>query len=125
MALRPARRPLRVLVVEDDDMVRALVSLNLEFAGYEIAGEAAGGEEAIALMDVLRPDVLVLDMMMYPVSGSDVLRSLASIPKQSQPRVVAFSAAPNELQAALDLGADAAVLKDGDFVTLLDVLDAL
>lgn len=124
-SLRPARRPLRVLLAEDDENVRSLVALNLEFAGYQIVGEAADGAEALNLTQMIRPDVLLLDMMMFPVSGSDVLRALAATPKRDLPTVVAFSAAPRELEAALDLGADRAVLKDGDFDVLLDVLDSL
>jgi CheY-like chemotaxis protein len=124
-AIRPPRRALRVLVVEDEESVRSLLSLNLELAGYLVVGEAGDGAEGLSMMTTLRPDVVVLDMMMFPVSGSDFLRSMASTPKREHPTVVAFSAAPRELENALDLGADAAVLKDGDFDALLDVLDAL
>lgn len=115
----------RVLIAEDDEAVRYLIRLNLELAGHDVVGEAECGSEALNLLAETKPDVLVLDMMMPGMNGRDVLMQLADAIDMSVPMVIAFSAAPNELSRAMELGADAAVLKTGDFDQLVDALAVL
>ena len=114
----------RVVIAEDDEAVRELIRLNIELAGHDIAGEATDGLEALALLQTERPDVLILDMMMPGMNGREVLEELSKA-EYDGTLVLAFSAAPNELDRALELGADAAVLKTGDFDMLVDALATL
>lgn len=109
----------QVVVVDDDDAVRALLRLNLEMDGHLVVGEAADGCEAIKATRELRPDVLVLDMMMPGKDGADVLRMLPLPGADERPCVVAYSASPTHLRLADELGADAVVLKSGDMGPLL------
>jgi DNA-binding NarL/FixJ family response regulator len=114
----------RVLIAEDDEAVRELIRINIELAGHEIAGEATNGREALDLLQAERPDVLILDMMMPNMNGREVLEELNKA-EYDGTLVLAFSAAPNELEHAIQLGADAAVLKTGDFDVLVDALATL
>lgn len=62
----------RVLVVDDDEDMRTLLTLSLETFDYEV--EAAGGAaEALASIDKRLPDVIVLDVMMPGISGIELL----------------------------------------------------
>jgi DNA-binding NarL/FixJ family response regulator len=63
-------------------------------------------------------------MMMPGMNGRDVLTELSK-PEYDGAVVLAFSAAPTELERALELGANAAVLKTGDFDMLVDALATL
>jgi CheY-like chemotaxis protein len=113
-----------VLVADDDAAVRALVRVSLEIDGHHVVGEAADGREALDGTARLRPDVLVLDMMMPGTDGADVLRELRSFTDGQRPRVIAYSASPAHLELADSLGANAVVLKTGDMAPLLAAVDA-
>jgi DNA-binding NarL/FixJ family response regulator len=69
---------IRILLVDDEQLVRSgirgLLALREDF---EVIGEAAGGEEAVAMARQLQPDVILLDVRMPGVGGLDVLRLLA------------------------------------------------
>jgi two-component system alkaline phosphatase synthesis response regulator PhoP len=65
----------RVLVVDDEDDIRELCRVNLEFEGYEVI-DAADGEAALQLARRENPDVIFLDLMMPKMDGWDVLRHL-------------------------------------------------
>lgn len=63
----------RVLVVDDDPDIRIVVRATLEADGHEVVGEAGDGHEAVALIPVVRPDAVVLDVMMPRLNGLDAL----------------------------------------------------
>ena len=52
----------RILIVEDDEIVAAVVSRRLTEMGYQPVGQAASGEQAIALAGELRPDLVLMDI---------------------------------------------------------------
>ena len=82
---------LRVLVVDDDPDIRTLLAMNLELSGYRVT-EARDGREGSALARDLRPDLIVLDVMMPEVDGLDVLRGLKADPETSEIPVVMLTA---------------------------------
>jgi len=59
----------RVLVVEDDHLVSEMIRGMLEELGYEIAGEAEDGHEALGLVKEVHPDVVIMDIKMPKMSG--------------------------------------------------------
>jgi chemotaxis response regulator CheB len=67
----------RVLIVDDSPVLRGVLRLSLERTGdHEIVGEGANGREAIELGAALRPDVIILDMMMPEMTGVEALAVL-------------------------------------------------
>lgn len=76
-----AEAPIRILVVEDDPDIRLVLSEYLKFTGFEVSS-ACDGQEAIALISSYQPHLVVLDLIMYPVSGWEVLQWLRA---QRQP----------------------------------------
>lgn len=83
------RVAVRVLIVDDHASFRRLTRLVLLAAGFEVVGEAAGAESARALIGLLHPDAVLLDVMLPDGSGLDVARELAREP--DPPRVVLTS----------------------------------
>jgi CheY-like chemotaxis protein len=79
-----------ILLVDDDEDVRHALRLLFEFEGYEVAGEAGDGMEAIALARQFQPSFVVLDYLMPKMSGDKTAAVLRGISPES--RIVAFSA---------------------------------
>jgi two-component system OmpR family response regulator len=67
----------RLLVVEDDPNIAELLSASLRYAGFEVA-TARDGQDALRLARELRPDLMVLDVMMRGIDGFEVVRRLAA-----------------------------------------------
>ncbi|MGH2345276.1 MAG: response regulator transcription factor, partial [Chloroflexota bacterium] len=65
----------KILVVDDDRHIRELVSLFLRKAGFEIH-EACDGVEALSTLDVVKVDLVILDIMMPHLDGWDLCREL-------------------------------------------------
>jgi CheY-like chemotaxis protein len=96
----------RILVVDDDPDIRALARQALSQDGH-IVIEAAGGAEALALIDMQVPDLLVLDLLMPELGGLEVLKILRSKPPTAALPVVVLTAMNDEVntRAGFDLGA--------------------
>lgn len=72
--------PLRVLIADDSEPVRRLLAQTVAcLEGVEVVGEAADGVEALAQVEGVRPDVLILDLHMPRLSGLKALRRLNEI----------------------------------------------
>ncbi|MGZ4186329.1 MAG: chemotaxis-specific protein-glutamate methyltransferase CheB [Solirubrobacteraceae bacterium] len=91
----PAISPARVVVADDNALMRSIVSRSLERAGVDVVGNARNGDEALELCDRERPDAMTLDLTMPGLDGLGVLRALRQRPGVGIPVVVvsAFSAA--------------------------------
>lgn len=76
------QEPLRVLVAEDESLIRMDVVATLSEAGFSVVGEASDGEEALALAEKLNPDVVVMDIKMPKLDGITAAEKLtqAKIP---------------------------------------------
>jgi CheY-like chemotaxis protein len=94
MAIQPNGR--RVLVVEDSDVIRRVLSLILQGEGYQVA-QAEGGRTALALARQYRPDVVTLDLSLPDLDGREVLRLLKEDPLTRAIPVVVISANPELL----------------------------
>lgn len=66
----------RLLVVDDAMIMRKLIRDVAIEAGWEIAGEAANGAEAVALYESLRPDLVTMDLVMPVMGGNEALRRI-------------------------------------------------
>lgn len=80
----------KILIVDDDPVIRALVSDYLAAFGYDVI-TAESGKECLERLDSVSPDILFLDMQMPDMTGRDVLVSLKSAGREDVP-VVLFSA---------------------------------
>jgi len=66
----------RVMVVDDTDHVRNMLVDMLQLDGFDVVGQAASGEEAVALVDAAGPDVIVMDYKMPGMDGLSAARTI-------------------------------------------------
>jgi DNA-binding response OmpR family regulator len=83
----------KVLLVEDDESVRQLVRVTLDLNGYEVV-EAKDGLEGLLMLDMHRPDAVVLDLMMPDVGGERMLAQLRATEETKRTPVVIITGKP-------------------------------
>lgn len=119
--------PIRVLVVDDDEVIRQLISLNLELEGYEVAA-AVDGQDALERVQEWRPDVMTLDMMMPRLDGLATAAALRADPVTAHIRICLVSAraqAADRDRAAVAPGIDAFLSKPFDPEDLVRIVGEL
>ena len=106
----PSADGLRVLVVEDEALIRLDLTEMLTEEGYVVAGEAADGEQAVELARSLRPDLVIMDVKMPKVDG---IAAAASIVGERIAPVVMLTAFSQRdlIEQARDAGAMAYLVK--------------
>lgn len=113
----------RVLVADDHPIVLDGVTLALQSTPWlQIAGYARTGQEAIAAVGKLRPDVVLLDLRLPDMLGPEAMRELFA--RHPAVKVILFTAFPDHaaLSAALDAGAHAVVVKDAERADLVNII---
>ena len=105
----PMEQALKVVVAEDEGLIRMDVVATLQEAGYEVVGEGADGEEAIRLATELEPDLVVMDIKMPKLDGISAAEKIAEL-KIPVVLLTAFSQADLVTRAA-EAGAMAYVTK--------------
>lgn len=107
------RPPIRVLIVDDHSVVRQGLRSFLErHADIEIVGEAGGGTEAVELTVRLRPDIVLMDLVMPGLDGIEATRQIFA--RCPGTRVIALTSflADEQVFPALEAGASGYLLKD-------------
>jgi DNA-binding response OmpR family regulator len=119
--------PVRVLVADDEDDIRALVSLAVSKAGGSVVREAADGNDALAAARDELPDLAVLDVSMPGATGLEVCTALRSDPATAGIRILLLSAGASldDVAAGLAAGADAYLAKPFQVAGLVHQVRAL
>src|SRR5215217_586217 len=104
---------IRVLLVDDEELVRFGLRTVLEAAGdFEVVGEAGDGEAAVAAAHELRPDVVLIDIRMPVLDGLSATRRILALPHPPQVAVLTTFHVDEYVYAALAAGASGFLLKD-------------
>jgi len=101
--------PARVLVADDEEDIRLLVTLAVRKAGCAVVAAVADGAQALAAARREHPDLAVLDVSMPEATGLEVCAALRADPATSGCRVLLLSAgaSPDDVARGLAAGADA------------------
>lgn len=107
------KKKIKILVSDDHELIRGGLK---RLIGFEddliLAGEAGNGQKTLELIDALKPDVLLLDIRMPLISGTEVLKNIRD---RNLPIKVIMLTVENDrrtIHSAIDIGADGYVLKD-------------
>ena len=103
---------LRVVVVDDQELVRIGFAMILEKAGLSVVGRGADGAEGIALAKEHRPDVVLMDVRMPGIDGIEATRRITAM--EDPPRVLVLTTfdLDEHVYAAVEAGASGFLLKD-------------
>jgi diguanylate cyclase (GGDEF)-like protein len=112
--------PETILVVDDDPDIARFVEVNLRSAGYDVS-VASDGEEALEKAGTLRPDLVLLDVMMPRIDGFEVAQRLRRNPQTSNTSIIMLTAKALSTDKVLGLtaGADDYIIKPFDPIELL------
>jgi DNA-binding response OmpR family regulator len=104
-----------VLVVDDDETIRMLITVNLELEGFEVA-HAGDGQACLDAVGRLRPHVIVLDVAMPFLDGLSTVAQLRGSPATSGIKIVMVSARAQQadVRRGLEAGADLYLTKPFD-----------
>jgi two-component system, NarL family, response regulator LiaR len=107
--------PIRVLIADDHPVVRkGLRALLLEYDDIQLAGEAADGQEAVALFTQVQPDILLMDLVMPKMDGIEATRLITHAYPQARILVLTSFLNDEYLFPAIKAGALGYLLKEAD-----------
>ena len=117
---------IKVMIADDHILMREGIKQLLEFDGsIDVVGEVSDGEECLAKLPLVRPEVLLLDINMPKKNGIEVLQD---IKKRNIPVKVLILTVHNEIDyllKAVDVGVDGYILKDSESSELKKAIDAV
>jgi NarL family two-component system response regulator LiaR len=106
---------IRVLVVDDHPVVRrGIKSLLAEEADIEVVGEAVNGKDALVQVEALRPDVILMDLVMPEMNGVEAIQQINASYPEARILVMTSFAADDKVFPSIKAGALGYLLKDSD-----------
>ncbi|MEU6722295.1 response regulator [Nonomuraea wenchangensis] len=116
----------KVLVVDDDEVIRQLIAVNLNLEGFEVE-TATDGQDCLDRVRDVKPDVITLDVMMPRLDGWSTAEKLRAEPDTSHIRVVLVTARAqdDDRRRGLGIGVDAYLTKPFDPAELIEVVREL
>jgi DNA-binding NarL/FixJ family response regulator len=121
-----AMTPIRLLLAEDHALVRAgFRSLLQSFSGVEVVGEANDGREALRLIESLRPNIVLMDIMMPGLNGLEATARVTKEFPSVRVIILSMNAAEEYVLQAMRAGASGYLLKDGSIGELEQAIRAV
>jgi DNA-binding response OmpR family regulator len=114
----------KILVIDDSNILRRIITFNLKSAGYEVI-EAINGKEGLEKIESDNPDMIFLDIMMPIMDGFTVLKELKNNDSQIPVVVLTAKGGESDEETALNLGAKKVLTKPFSPKLLVDTVKEL
>ncbi len=115
--------PITVVLVDDEQLIRAALAQALSSAGLQLVGEAASGDEAIEIVVDVRPDVVLMDLRLPGTSGVQAIQQLGLLAPASRVLVLTRSD-QNRVVEAIIAGASGYILKSAPPEAIINAIKA-
>ncbi|GAC1423981.1 MAG: hypothetical protein NVSMB67_23680 [Flavisolibacter sp.] len=114
----------RILVIDDDPDIRALMQLSFKKRGY-VVETAAKKEEALEKLDKFSPDIILLDVLLSGADGRDVCKEIKAKKETEKLPIIMVSAHPGAIENIAHYGADDFIAKPFNMDALLIKMEKL
>lgn len=118
-------KDISVLIVDDNDITRETLRVILRHEVYTVAGEAYDGESALEMATRLRPDIILLDVVMPKVSGIEALRNIRVVMADVKVLMVSANQDQEVVVEANKLGVSGYIVKPFNAKKVLDTIQQL
>ncbi len=116
-------KPIRIILADDHSVVRLGLSALLgRRSDFQVVGEAKDGDAAVELAKSLRPDVVVMDLMMPRTDGAEATRLIRAACPEVKVLILTSFAASVDIEKAIAAGASGAIVKDADNAELISAI---
>jgi len=112
----------KVLIVDDNDLMRTLLRSILRNGDYEVVGEAKNGVSALELAERLRPDVVCMDLMMPEMDGLEALQAIKAMHPQMAVVMISGSPSVDNVRESIQSGAGGFIIKPFNAGRVLDTI---
>ncbi len=111
----------KIVIIEDDESIRTILSLALKKAGYVNVSASARGDEGLTLVEDVMPDLVLLDIMLPGLNGVEICKRIRANKEMRGIRIIMLTAKvdDDDIVAGLDAGADDYVTKPFSVEVLL------
>ncbi|MGA2011846.1 MAG: response regulator transcription factor [Solirubrobacteraceae bacterium] len=116
-------RPITVVLVDDEQLIRGAIAQALFSSGLELVGEAANGEDAIEIVVDVHPDVVLMDLRLPGISGVEAIEQLGLLAPASRVLVLTRSE-QNRVVEAIVAGASGYILKTAPSEAIINAVKA-
>ncbi|MBI4740929.1 MAG: response regulator [Betaproteobacteria bacterium] len=113
----------KVLIVDDNDLMRTLLRGILRHEEYQIIGEAKNGVIALDLVERLKPDIICMDVMMPEMDGLAALQSIKAAHPEIIVVMITGNASVENVQGSIQGGASGFIVKPFNAAKVLGTLD--
>ena len=117
--------PIKVLLADDHTLFRnGLAGLLASYGGMEVVGSTTNGEEAVALVERTRPDVVLMQVQIPFERAKDILTKMRAVSPPPKVVIVTMFESPRYLRELMDLGASAYLIKSASTQHLIGAIRA-
>ncbi len=114
-----------VLIVDDAEFMRTMLKDIVQSMDWTVAGEAADGAEAVAMFADTRPDLVLLDITMPNLDGTEALRRILAVDPQAQVVMISALGQKDQVLEAIKTGARDFIIKPLDHDRVVQTLSRL
>ncbi len=118
-------KDISVLIVDDNDMTRETLRVILRHEVYNVVGEALDGDSALEMATRLKPDIILLDVVMPKVSGIEALKSIRMVMPNVMILMVTANKDQDTVSEAVKSGISGYIIKPFNAKKVLDTVQAV